>query len=176
MRSRARFLSHPLHPILIIFPASMFPLLLLLDIAHGVSGQAVFWTAGLAVAVVGTVGTVLAALAGFTDYLGIPKGTDARRTASQHLGVGVAVLILYLIDLGVRYPQNSVANVGGGYVVDILGVIGILVQGWLGGELVYRHSLGVLARDEGGEPTPFNTGSPSEPSRRMPGGGEYPRS
>jgi uncharacterized membrane protein len=170
MESRLTFAKHPTHPILIIFPAAFFPLLVFLDILRAAYGADIFWTVGFWIAVAGIVMTILAAIPGFVDYLGIPGGTRAKRTATIHLTVGVIVLVLYALATWARTPVGAPpAHLASGVVFDVLGLIGILVQGWLGGELVYRHHLGVLAEPEGGEPTALEGHAPQRRPMGRPG-------
>lgn len=170
MRSRVRVLGHPAHPMLVMFPAAMLPLLLVLDIVHLWTGEASAWTAGFWIAAFGAVTTILAALPGIVDFTGIPNGTRAQRIAVFHLVVGVTVLVAYAAALFVRWPIGSTDQFALGFGIDIVGASLIGLQGWLGGDLVYRHHMGVKTRAEGGDPVPIErAGEPAPATGRITG-------
>jgi uncharacterized membrane protein len=164
MQSKVRIVRHPTHPILIVFPTAMFPLLVLLDVLRYVyPADLAFWTIGFWVALVGAITTLVAAVPGIVDLAAIPNESRAHRTAFVHFGVGVATLILYAVAVLVRWPPGGDdARFGWAVLVDVLGLVAIGAQGWLGGELVYKHHIGVLSPAEGADPVTLETGSPSQ--------------
>jgi uncharacterized membrane protein len=167
MRSRARALGHPLHSILVMFPTALLPTLLVMDILYAVLRETAFWTVGFWVAAGGIIVTLLAMLPGAMDFLAVPRGTRARRTGMIHALTGVTVLVAFGASLWARWvtgaPPDSIGLVAG---IDAIGVLLVGVQGWLGGELVYRHHIGVLAEREGGEPVPLTTSEPGPAGAR----------
>src|SRR5581483_10005401 len=97
--------------------------------------------------------------------LGIPDESPAHRTALVHLGVGVVILVLYLGAVAARWPAGSDdARFLPAVVVDVLGLLAITAQGWLGGELVYKHHVGVLTPSEGGDPVTLEARPAQGPS------------
>lgn len=173
MRSRFRIAGHPAHPMLVMFPVALLPLLLVLDAVHWYTGDAGVWTAGFWVAAVGLVTTVVAIVPGIVDMAAIPDGTRAHRTALFHAIVGTSILIVYAAGVWARWPAGSgpeeFALAAG---IDVLGTLLVSVQGWLGGELVYRHHIGVRTEAEGGDPVALTPASEKRASRgdaRRPG-------
>lgn len=160
MRSRVTFLRHPLHPILVMFPVAMLPLLLILDIVALYAGEpAGWWMAGFLIAAVGGLLGLLASVPGIVDLAAIPERTRAHRIGVQHLLVGILILVVFGATLFLRWPVGSVpANPLWILGVDALGTAAVGLQGWLGGELVYKHHVGVDAPVEGGEPTELKPG------------------
>lgn len=154
MQSRVRVARHPTHPMLVMFPTAMFPLLVLLDVlAYYFRGDLTFWSVGFWVAIVGAVSTVAAMIPGIVDLAAIPDDTPAHRTAFWHFLNGCLILVLFLAAIAVRWPAGSGdARLLWATIVDVVGVIAITVQGWLGGELVYKHHIGVLSLQEGADP------------------------
>lgn len=153
MRSKARLARHPMHPMLVMFPTALFPLLLLADVLHAWTGDALFWNAGFWLASLGVLSTIAAMVPGIVDMSAIPDGTKAHRTGLWHALVGTATLLAYAAAAWVRWsagPDTGSFGLAAG--IDALGVLLVSVQGWLGGELVYRHHVGVLTDREGGEP------------------------
>jgi len=161
MQSRVRLARHPTHPMLVMIPTAMFPLLVLLDILrYYFATDLAFWTIGFWVALVGIVGTVLAMIPGIVDLAAIPDESQAHRTALWHLLNGSLVLVLFLATFAVRWPAGGTdAHLLWATILDVLGLLAITVQGWLGGELVYKHHIGVLSQEEGADPVALKTSS-----------------
>lgn len=154
MRSRARLFRHPMHPMLVMFPTALFPLLLVLDALHLFLGDEAFWRVGFWVAALGVLTTVAAIIPGTIDMAAIPDRTKAHRTGAIHAVVGTLVLLLYVGALAARWPAGSPPEgLALAMGLDVAGLLAVSAQGWLGGELVYRHHIGVLSEPEGGEPT-----------------------
>lgn len=171
MESRARVARHPLHPMLVMFPTALLPLLLFMDVLAWWTGDAAFWTAGFWVAVAGVATTILAVVAGIPDMAAIPDGSRAHRTALFHAVVGTTILLVFAATTWVRWNVGT-ERLTLATVVDVVGVLLVSVQGWLGGELVYRHHLGVKSAAEGGEPVALTTAAERRAERghaRRPG-------
>lgn len=160
MRSRVTVLGHPLHPMLVMFPVALLPLLVVLDaVAIYGGGSAGVWTAGFVAAAVGGVLTVVAIVPGIVDLAAIPDGTKAHRTAFRHFVVGMLILALYGAGAYLRWPMDAApAQPFWVLGLDVIGTLAVTVQGWLGAELVYRHHIGVRGPGEGAEPTPLKDG------------------
>jgi uncharacterized membrane protein len=63
-----------------------------------------------------------------------------------------AVVILFLVNFYLRRPSGSTATGEGKTLLLILSAVGVAllgISGWIGGELVYVHRVGV---DEGTRP------------------------
>ncbi|HEX2022947.1 MAG TPA: DUF2231 domain-containing protein [Candidatus Thermoplasmatota archaeon] len=158
MESRARILGHPM---LVVFPTALLPLLALLDVLWYAFGDDALWTAGFWIAAAGVATTLAAMAPGLVDMAAIPDGTKAHRTAVFHVVVGVTVLLAYAASLWARWPAGSAPDgVALATGIDVAGVLLVTVQGWLGGELVYKHHVGVPTSAEGAEPVAL-TGSES---------------
>lgn len=156
MRSKARLAGHPLHPMLVMFPTALFPLLLLADLLHLWTGDATFWTVGFWLAALGVLTTLAAIVPGTIDMSGIPDGTRAHRTGLWHAILGTATLLAYGAAAWARWPAGSGPDAFGLAVgIDVLGVLLVTAQGFLGAELVYRHHVGVMTDREGGDPVPL---------------------
>ena len=165
MRSKARLLRHPMHPMLVMFPTALFPLLLVLDVLHATLGDAAFWTVGLWVALLGVATTLAAIVPGAIDMAAIPGGTRAHRTGLAHAVVGTGVLLAYAAASWARWSMGAdTDNFALAATIDAVGVALVGVQGWLGGELVYRHHVGVLSEPEGADPVAL-TGAQAPPAR-----------
>lgn len=166
MKSRFRLLGHPVHPMLVVLPSSIFPLLLLLDVVHFFSGHAAAWDVGVWLAGAGVITTLVAMVPGIVDMAHIPDETRAHRTALIHAVVGGLTLLAYAAGTFARYGAGTdrFAIAAG---IDVAGVLLVTLQGWLGGELVYKHQVGVLTETEGADPVVL-TDAPGGPSAPAP--------
>ena len=140
MRSRARFLGHPIHPVLITFPLGLLPIAVMFDLMAWTFGTALWADLAFYLIAAGTLGGMLAAVFGLIDWLAIPRGTRARAIGAWH-GLGnLLVVSLFTISWTLRTMYSP------GPASRLLGLIGLgiaLVTGWLGGELVTRLGVGI---------------------------------
>lgn len=165
MESRASMFGHPMHPVLIVFPAALFPLMLFLDAVHWFAPSDGLWTGIFWLAVAGVATTMVAIIPGLIDLKHVPDGTRAKRTGIVHMSLGFGLLVLYGVAVGIRWPGLLGDNFVWATAVDVAGVIGVSVQGYLGGTLVYKHHLGVATEAEGADPTAWE-GAPSTGAAR----------
>jgi len=138
--STAKIADHPIHPMLIPFPIVCFILTFVLDILYtrgdvGVAG-ATKWLLG-----VGLVMAALAAVAGLMDFLGDER---IRRLgdAVKHMLANVTAVVLELVNFALRLKDDEFIGSTGVYISAVVIVI-LLYSGWKGGDLVYRHGVGV---------------------------------
>ncbi len=141
-RSTAQIAGHPLHPMLIPFPIVSFVGAFVTDVMYLATGEAGWATASNWLLGAGLVTSVAAAATGFTDYMGDDRVRKIG-AATRHMVANVAVVTIETINLTVRVTDNSdgVPAIGpwlSGAAALILGY-----SGWLGGELTYRHRVGV---------------------------------
>ena len=144
MRSHASLRNHPIHPMLVVFPISLWIFALLCDIAYHAGPHNPFWK-GMAFFTMlgGTVGAIAAAIPGFIDYLAI-RDPQVKRVAMIHMILNLVIIVLFIFNLGMRF--SAPADPDHQLFATILSVIGVLlmaVSGWLGGSLVYIHHVGV---------------------------------
>ena len=99
--------------------------------------DAALWCLGAAL-----VGAAAAAVAGFADFLGNERIRDLG-DAWRHMIGNVTVVVLALINFLLRYGGPADAVWPWGVLLSIVIVGLLLYTGWKGGELVYRHRVGV---------------------------------
>ena len=150
MRRGLRIGGHPLHAALSDFPVVLLLLWVALDAAALVLGIPLLWTLGRWALIGGVVAAVLAASAGFIDYLALGETAPrAVRTASVHLGVMLSVTCIAVIDLVYR---GATPPTGAGLVLHICALVlvaaGLGAGGWLGRHLVFHHGVGVTPESE----------------------------
>ena len=141
-QSTAKIAGHPLHPMLIPFPIAFLTATLVCDILFWQTGNGAWSTASLYLLGAGIIMAILAALAGFTDFLG--DGRVRSLSAAWHHMLGnVVVVVLALINWYRRYAGGEGAVLPWGLVLSTLIVLLLLYNGWRGWEMVYRHRVGV---------------------------------
>ena len=135
----ARVAKHPIHPMLVVLPIGLWVTALVFDIIYAATGRpsmrtAAFWNVGA-----GVIGALLAAIPGFVDWLSLTG--RAARIATYHMLLNLGAVALFAVNWFVRTRVD--ADSPWPLVLSIVGVIGVAVSGWLGGELVYVHRVGV---------------------------------
>ena len=144
MESKAKLFGHPVHPMLIPFPIGLLATALAFDLidAWG-AGDGLGRAADYMIAA-GVLTGLLAAVFGAVDWLAIPAGTRAKRVGVAH-GLGnVAVVALFAVAWLLRRDEPTDPGTAL-LVLEVIAVLGALVTGWLGGELVDRLGVGVDA-------------------------------
>jgi uncharacterized membrane protein len=146
MESRTKFLGHPIHPMLIVFPLGLLIASVIFDILFLITENLFFSVASFYNISFGILMGLVAAIFGFIDYRAIPSNTRAKRVGAWH-GVGNVILLLFFsFSWFMRYDvENHIVTVFA-MLTSLFGLAVGTITGWLGGELVYRHSVAV---DEG---------------------------
>lgn len=147
-----RLLSHPIHPMLVHFPAALFPTSLLFDLLSFGPGLSLFVKMAFYTMAVGEAAAVAAAITGAIDYFSkLVPGTPAFRVGTLHALLNAGVLLLYGLNLGLRVgpalqaPRTPV----GPLLLSVAGVTFLIVSNYLGGRLIYHFGVGVQLTDHG---------------------------
>ncbi|MCI0349244.1 MAG: Rieske 2Fe-2S domain-containing protein [Acidobacteriales bacterium] len=143
MRTRAHIKSHPIHPMLVAFPIGLWVASFVFDLLGVASGNIYLHIAAYYSLIGGCLGAVLAAIPGAIDLFGsVPPNSSARRRGYIHGSLNALALLLFTY-IAVRRgdPMARPSNVS--LALELLGVFGIGVSGWLGGTLAYRNQIGV---------------------------------
>jgi uncharacterized membrane protein len=142
MKSSARIGSHPIHPMLIPLPLGLWTASVIFNLLGGATNLYDLHTVAYYMALAGCLGAVLAAIPGIIDLFStIPSGTKARSIGTTHGLLNMLALGLFLWSLWLR-PSPSLMSYGA-YFTAIAGFVVIGISGWLGGDLVYKHRIGV---------------------------------
>ena len=139
-QSTAKIGGHPIHPMLVPFPIVCFIGALAADIMFVRNGWHGWATGSRVLLLVGLIMGALAAVAGLTDFLGEKRiqGSDA----VKHMLANVTAVVLELINLILRW-HNDAAIPKIGIYLSVIVVLILLYSGWKGGELVFKHGMGV---------------------------------
>ena len=142
MESRAKLFGHPIHPMLIVFPLGLLGMAVIFDLLSRFAGQTSLALATPPMIAAGIITGLLAAIFGAIDWAAIPSGTRAKGFATTH-GLGnVVIVVLFAIAWWLRRDIPGPPE-GLPLALEVIGVLGALVTGWLGGELVDRLGVGV---------------------------------
>ena len=139
--STARIAGHPIHPILIPFPIVCFVGTLVTDIVYSRNLDAGWATASHWLLAIGLGTAVLAALAGLTDYLGDQR-LRSLGDALKHMLANVTAVVLEAVNFALRLDNADFIRSTGVWISAVVVLI-LLYSGWKGGDLVYRHGVGV---------------------------------
>ena len=146
METRATVAEHPVHPMLIPFPIALWIFSLASDLISlfGFGGP-VWKDIALYTMVGGIVGGLAAAIPGYVDYRSLSDPVIVR-VAQMHMLINVGLIVLFTINAGLRIMNGTEALMP--VFLSVLGVAGLGVSGWLGGELVYVQGVAVQPQPE----------------------------
>jgi uncharacterized membrane protein len=141
--STATIMGHPIHPMLVPFPLAFLVGVLLTDLAYWGTDDAFWARASLWLVGAGVVAGAVASIAGMVDFFTIQRAREHAMGWVHFLGNATA-LALSLVNWLLRVDDPATAVLPWGLVLSLV-VAGILaVTGWAGGELTYRHRIGVM--------------------------------
>ena len=130
---------------LIPFPIGLWVFSLAADVTYRFGGDPVWLTMAYWTMLAGTVGALAAAVPGLIDFLSLTE-PRAVRVATAHLVLNLIVVGLFVANLVLRttgYPPTALPLVLSAVAIGLL-----LVSGWLGWELIYRHGVAVAPEIE----------------------------
>lgn len=155
VESRAKAFGHPLHQMLIVVPLGLFVTAVVFDGLYYFGGRNPRW-ADIAywMIVSGLIGGLVAAVPGWIDWTGIPRGTRAKAVGVWH-GLGNTIGVVGLFGASWWFRKDDPANPPDvALLLSLLGLVTGGVTAWLGGELVDRLGIGV---DPGAHPNAPNS-------------------
>lgn len=149
MASRASIGGHPIHPMLIPFPIGLLVFSLIADFIYLWRGNPV-WENYIAFYTLlgGIIGAAAAAVPGLIDWATLTDRA-AIKVANWHARVNIIGLLIFIASFYLRTTSGATWIVNMPMLPIILscvGVLGLGVAGYLGGELVFRHGVAVNAR------------------------------
>ncbi|HEY3303153.1 MAG TPA: DUF2231 domain-containing protein [Candidatus Binatia bacterium] len=141
MSTPASIAKHPIHPMLVAVPIGLWVFSLVADLIGAAGWRAESWNDVACYTMAGgVVGALLAAIPGFIDFLSISVPND-RRIGVYHMAVNLTAVAVFSLNLYLRL--SSAPGAVFPIALSVFGVALLAVAGWLGGELVYVHGMGV---------------------------------
>jgi uncharacterized membrane protein len=126
---------------LVPFPIVCFIGVLVTDIVLLNNQDAGWATASRYLLGIGIVMALLAAVAGLTDFMGSDR-IRSMGDAVKHMLANVTAVVLSIVNFFVRLGNDS-AIAGIGIILSAVVVLILIYSGWKGGDLVFRHGIGV---------------------------------
>jgi uncharacterized membrane protein len=146
VKSTAAIAGHPIHPMLIAFPIAFLVGALVTDLVYWGTAD-LFWArASYWLILAGLVMGSLAAITGLIDFLTISRAREHGIGWVHFIG-NVVILIIALINLVIRWADPPAAIIPWGVGLSVLTNLLLAVTGWYGGELTYRHKIGVVGHE-----------------------------
>jgi uncharacterized membrane protein len=139
MKTPASLGGHPIHAILVAIPIGLWIFALVADIAAAATGNPQWLTVAFYTMGGGVAGALLAAIPGLIDLLSL-RGSAAARTGIIHMSANLLAVAVFAVNFFMRWGPD---DHHGPLLLTLLGVAIIGFSGWLGGQLVYEHGVGV---------------------------------
>lgn len=131
---------------LVPFPIVCFVLTLVCDIVYWQTSHLMWQRFAEWLLLAGLIFGALAAIAGAVDLLA-NREIRARGPAWPHAIGNVIVMLLAIVNSFVHAGDGWTGVVPWGLVLSAVTVLLLLVTGWLGGSMVYRHGVGVSSHE-----------------------------
>jgi len=148
MASRASIGGHPIHPMLIPFPIGLLVFSFIADLIYLWRGNPI-WRDYIAFYTLlgGIIGAAAAAIPGLIDWATLTDRA-AVKVANWHARVNIATLFVFIASFYLRTTSGA-AWVRSmpmlPLILSVVGVIGLSIAGWLGGQLVFAHGVAVTS-------------------------------
>ena len=133
------WLGHPAHPVMVTVPVGAWVVSSWYDLKSTRTGRSRDEHAADGALRIGIVSATLAAVTGLAQF--VDTRDQARRQTAVHAALNNAALALNLLSLGLRHTGHR--QLGRRVSAAALALVG--ASGYLGGDLVYRHGVGVTA-------------------------------
>jgi uncharacterized membrane protein len=147
-RSTARIFGHPIHPMLVPFPITFFICTLGADVVGHFDADGPWATVARWLLGAGLITAALAALAGLADFAG-DRRVRALHDAQLHMAGNILAVLIEAANFILRLDGAERAS-NTEIALSAIAVALLAFTGWKGGELVFRHRVGV--RDDGTGP------------------------
>jgi len=141
-RSTAHLAGRPIHAMLVPIPITCFVGTLISDIVYWKTATIMWADVSAWLLTAGLVVSIFVVIAGFIDFMGDRRIRAIRSAWIHGLGNGLA-LILSIINAFVHSRDGYTSVVPTGLTLSAIVVLILLVTGWAGSGLVYRHGVGV---------------------------------
>ncbi|MGY6553319.1 MAG: DUF2231 domain-containing protein [Wenzhouxiangella sp.] len=146
LQSRVAVAGHPLHAMMVAFPIAFLIAVVGSDIAWIVTDDAFWARLSLWLIGAGAVSGFLAGIAGTIELLAIP-GVRRRGVSWSHFVVAITLLSVAFTNWFWRLENGMEAVLPWGLALSLLGAALVGIAGWLGGNLVFEHQIGIVQED-----------------------------
>ncbi len=141
MKNKARIAGHPIHPMLVSIPIGLWVFSFIADLLYFFLNSPLWAVIASYLIAAGCVGALLTALPGFVDYMSL-KDPQTKKVATWHMAINLILVALYAFNFYLRYEyQYDIRGIP--FALSFLGIVFLGLSGWLGGELIYVHKVGI---------------------------------
>jgi uncharacterized membrane protein len=140
--AKMNFRGRPLRSMLVPVPIVCFVATLVTDIVYWQTAAMQWANFSAWLLAIGILFAILAAAAGLVDFCSEPRVRQLRAAWIQLLG-NLAVLIVSVFNAMIHARDAFTSVVPTGLLLSALVVVILLVTGWNGWTMVYRHGVGV---------------------------------
>lgn len=144
--ARMAIRGHPVHPALIPFPIAFLTAALVTDLVFWKTRSPLWAGCSFWLLVAGVGMGLVAAIAGLIDFVSVSRARQHAAGWIHALG-NVTVLLLGSVNLVVRW-SDATRILPWGLALSAIIALLLGVTGWFGGELVFRHMIGVTGHDD----------------------------
>jgi uncharacterized membrane protein len=158
--SRIAIFKHPIHAMLVVYPVALLTLVPAADAVFLVSGEAFWAQVSYWMTLAGVVAGTIAAIAGALDMFLI-RVVRRHVAGWNHMLAAVTALAMAAVSLAIRAPDPVQAVWPWGLAIGCIDALMVVVAGWLGGTLTFRHGIGVYGH--GGAPAATGDAADADP-------------
>jgi uncharacterized membrane protein len=133
--------GHPLHPMIVPITVASLVGAAVTDWTFLYTGRAFWAEASFWLLVVGLISGLLAAVTGLLDLISVERARSMGIAWAHAVG-NVLALALVLVNLLIRRDNPIDPPIQAVFLSSIV-FVALLITGWLGGELSFRHGIGV---------------------------------
>lgn len=141
-RSTAAIFGRPIHAMLVPIPIVCFVGTLITDIVYWRTAAMQWANFSVWLLTIGLTVAAFAVLAGLIDFLG-DRRIRALRQSWIHVVVNGLALVLSIVNAFVHSRDAYTSVVPTGLILSAIVVVLLVISGWNGWSLVYRHGVGV---------------------------------
>jgi uncharacterized membrane protein len=146
MQTKASVLGTPVHPALVHFPLGLWLTSFVTDVLFYLTRNSSLLLVSKFLIAAGLIGGIAAAIPGFIDWWTLKDG-PLKRIADWHARLNFIALALFAGSLYLRIKHLGAPLVNYRiripFLVSLIGVVLVGIAANLGGEMVYKHRMGV---------------------------------
>ncbi len=147
MASRVAIRKHPIHAMLVVYPVSLLTLVPATDVAHLILGDAFWARMSFWLTLAGLAAGIVAAATGLLEMFLI-RVVRRHVAGWNHMLAAVTALAMAAVGLSIRWPDPVLAVWPWGLVIGCADALMVVIAGWLGGTLTFRHGIGVYGQQD----------------------------
>jgi uncharacterized membrane protein len=140
--SHAAIKGHPIHPMIVPFPIACWAGAFAADVASMYTLAPIWMAVAEWLLAIGIGTAAVAAVLGLVDFASIKAARN--RTGWIHAIGNATAATLALINLGLRLSAPTPVVTEAEMALSTIVFFMLLVTGWMGGELVFRHHIGAI--------------------------------